>query len=213
MNHIEKLNVIAHSKLIGIIRSHTSKNLVDAARAIFDGGMRAIEITLNTPDVLDLISQTKHALGEDAIVGVGTVLDSESAYAAISSGADFIVTPTMSLEVIKLCNRHGIPTVIGCFSASECLAAAEAGADFIKLFPASVGGTGLLKAILAPLPQLRIVAVGGITLTNANSFLDSGAVGLGLGSSLFDEQQVSNGEFDALRARADAYVSLINSRQ
>ena len=126
---------------------------------------------------------------------------------AIQAGAEFIVAPTLNLEVIELCKRLNIPVMPGCYTPTEMLAAWEAGADFVKLFPADVGGPAMVKAILAPLPQLQIVPVGGVDLNNAAAFLRSGAAALGVGSSLINQKLLESADFQELTRRAAAFMA------
>jgi 2-dehydro-3-deoxyphosphogluconate aldolase/(4S)-4-hydroxy-2-oxoglutarate aldolase len=153
-----------------------------------------------------VIAEAKARYGSDVVFGAGTVLDPESGRAAILAGADFIVGPNLNLELIRLCNRYGIPVVPGCYTPTEILAGWEAGAGLIKLFPASVGGPDLVKAILAPLPQVRIIPVGGVDRTTAAAFIRSGAVALGVGSDLVNQKLLDAGDMDELTRRAAAYV-------
>ena len=137
------------------------------------------------------------------------MLDAKTAQAAIRSGAGFIVAPTLNLEVIKLCQRHSIPVIPGCFTPTELWRAWEAGADLLKLFPADIGGPDLVKAILAPLPQLQIVPVGGVNLKNAADFIRKGATALGVGSSLVNPELLEAGDMAELTRRAAAFVQEI----
>jgi 2-dehydro-3-deoxyphosphogluconate aldolase/(4S)-4-hydroxy-2-oxoglutarate aldolase len=137
------------------------------------------------------------------------VLDPETGRAAILAGADFVVSPTLNLDLVALCNRYSVPVAPGCYSPTEVLAGWEAGADFIKLFPASVGGPGLVKAILAPLPQVRIIPVGGVNLDTAADFIRNGAAALGVGSSLVNQKLLDSGDLEALAQRAAAYVEQV----
>jgi 2-dehydro-3-deoxyphosphogluconate aldolase/(4S)-4-hydroxy-2-oxoglutarate aldolase len=126
------------------------------------------------------------------------------------AGAGYIVSPTLNFDQIKLCNRYNIPVVPGCYTPSEMIAAWEVGADLIKLFPASVGGPPLVKAILAPLPQLKIVPVGGVNLSTASDFIQMGAYALGVGSSLINQKLLDDGDLDALTQRAEAFVEAVS---
>jgi len=134
------------------------------------------------------------------------VLDPETGRAAILAGADFVVSPTLNLALVELCNRYGVPAVPGCYTPTEILQAWQAGADFVKLFPASVGGPDVVKAILAPLPQVRIIPVGGVDLDTAAAFIKSGAVALGVGSSLINQKLLDAGDMEELTRRAAAFV-------
>ena len=160
MKKHEKLNIIRETGVIAIMRAQSSEQLIAAADAIKAGGVRVIEVTMTTPGALSVIEVAKARYGEDVLFGAGSVLDSETGRAAILAGADFVVAPTLNLNLIALCNRYSIPVMPGCATPTEALTAWEAGADMIKLFPASFGGAALVKAILAPLPQLEIVPVG-----------------------------------------------------
>ena len=202
----EKLNLIRETGVIAIMRAQSSGQLIAAADAIRHGGVNVIEVTMTTPGALSVIAQATERYGEQVLFGAGTVLDAETARSAILAGAGFIVAPTLNLEMITLCNRYGVPVIPGCYTPTEMLTAWEAGADMIKLFPASVGGPGLIKAILAPLPQLEIVPVGGVDLSTAAEFIEKGAVALGVGSSLVNQRLLDAGDMEELRRRAAAFI-------
>ena len=209
MKKSETLNIIREIGVIAIIRAKSSDQLMAAADAIKKGGVRAIEVTMTTPGALEVIAEAKAKYGSDVTFGAGTVLDPESGRAAILAGADFIVGPTLNLGLISLCNRYGIPVVPGCYTPTEILAGWEAGADLIKLFPASVGGPDLIKAILAPLPQVQIIPVGGVDLNTAAEFIRKGAVALGVGSDLVNQKLLDTGDMDELTRRAAAYIEQV----
>ena len=211
MNKIESnaestIRIICETGVIAIMRAKSSEQLIAAADAIKKGGVRAIEVTMTTPGALGVIAAAKTRYGSDVVFGAGTVLDPESGRAAILAGADFIVGPSLNVELIRLCNRYGIPVVPGCYTPTEILTGWEAGAALVKLFPASVGGPDLIKAILAPLPQVRIVPVGGVDRTTAAAFIKSGAVALGVGSDLVNQKLLDAGDMDELTRRAAAYI-------
>ena len=206
MNKAEKLEIMRTTGVIAIVRARSPDQLIAAADAIKAGGVRVIEVTMTTPGALDVIHEASERYGSDVLFGAGTVLDAETARSAILAGAAFVVAPTLNLETIALCNRYGIPVMPGCYTPTELLAAWEAGADLLKLFPASFGGAGLIKAILAPLPQLEIVPVGGVDLDTAASFIRSGAAALGVGSSLINQKLLDAGDLDELTRRAAAFI-------
>ena len=206
MNKAEKLEIMRTTGVIAIVRAQRSDQLIAAADAIKAGGVRVIEVTMTTPGALDVIHEASERYGSDVLFGAGTVLDAETARSAILAGASFVVAPTLNLETLALCNRYGIPVMPGCYTPTELLTAWEAGADLLKLFPASFGGAGLIKAILAPLPQLEIVPVGGVDLDTAASFIRSGAAALGVGSSLIDQKLLDAGDLDELTRRAAAFI-------
>ena len=168
-----------------------------------------IEVTMTTPGALDVVKTAKSRYGDDVLFGAGSVLDPETARAAILAGADFIVAPTLNLDVIALCNRYSIPVMPGCFTPTEAITAWQAGADMIKLFPASLGGPALVKAILAPLPQLEIVPVGGVNLDTAVDFIRNGAAALGVGSGLVNQKLLDAGNLDELTRRAEAFIKKV----
>ncbi len=207
MNKQEKIQLIRQTGIIAIMRTRSSDQLIAAAEAIRQGGVQVIEVTMNTPGALEVINAAGKRFGQDVLFGAGTVLDPETAKIAIQAGAEFIVAPTLNLEVIELCKRLNIPVIPGCYTPTEMLAAWDAGADFVKLFPADAGGPAMVKSILAPLPQLQIVPVGGVDLSNAAAFLRSGAAALGVGSSLINQKLLESADFEELTRRAAAFVA------
>jgi 2-dehydro-3-deoxyphosphogluconate aldolase/(4S)-4-hydroxy-2-oxoglutarate aldolase len=209
MDKPEKLALIRQRGVIAIMRASSSDQLIAAADAIKEGGVSVIEVTMTTPGALSVIEQATARYGESVLFGAGSVLDAQTARAAILAGAAFIVAPTLDLAVISLCNRYSIPVMPGCYTPTEMLTAWQAGADMIKLFPASVGGPPLIKAIRAPLPQLEIVPVGGVNLNNAAEFIRMGAAALGVGSSLINTKLLETGDMAALQARAAAFVQAV----
>jgi 2-dehydro-3-deoxyphosphogluconate aldolase/(4S)-4-hydroxy-2-oxoglutarate aldolase len=209
MKKAETLDIICETGIIAIVRAQSSDQLIAAADAIKKGGVKAIEVTMTTPGALEVIAEARKRYGPDVVFGAGSVLDPESARSAILAGAGFIVSPTLNLELIKLCNRYAIPVVPGCYSPTEIITGWEAGADLIKLFPASVGGPDLVKAILAPLPQVRIVPVGGVDLDTAADFIRKGAAALGVGSSLVNQQLLDAGDMNELTRRAAAFIEQV----
>ena len=206
MNKAEKLTLIRETGVIAIMRAQSSEQLIAAADAIKAGGVRAIEVTMTTPGALDVIAAANSRYGQDVLFGAGSVLDAETARAAILAGAGFVVAPTLNLSVVAMCNRYSIPVMPGCYTPTEMLTAWEAGADMIKLFPASVGGPALIRAIRAPLPQLEIVPVGGVNLDTAAEFIAKGAAALGVGSSLVNQKLLDAGDMGELERRAEAFI-------
>ncbi len=207
MNKAEKLQLIRDTGVIAIMRAKSSSQLIAAADAIKAGGVRAIEVTMTTPGALGVIEEAARKHGDEVLFGAGTVLDPETARAAILAGAGFVVSPTLSLPVIALCNRYSIPVIPGCYTPTEMLTAWEAGASMIKLFPAEIGGPALVKALLAPLPQLEIVPVGGVDLTTAADFICNGAAALGVGSALINQKLLDAGDLSELTRRAAGFIA------
>ncbi|MGD9404160.1 MAG: bifunctional 4-hydroxy-2-oxoglutarate aldolase/2-dehydro-3-deoxy-phosphogluconate aldolase [Anaerolineae bacterium] len=206
MNKSEKLGLIRETGVIAIMRAQSSDQLIAAADAIKAGGVRVIEVTMTTPGALAVVEEAKGRYGQDVLFGAGTVLDAETARAAILAGADFVVAPSLDLDTVALCNRYSIPAMPGCYTPTETVTAWQAGADMIKLFPASMGGPDLVKAILAPLPQLEIVPVGGVNLDTAAEFIRKGAAAVGVGSSLVNQKLLDAGELEELQRRAAALI-------
>lgn len=209
MDKAEKLALIRQTGVIAIMRAQSSDQLIAAAEAIKAGGVKVIEVTMTTPGALQVITQATAQFGSEVLFGAGSVLDAETARAAILAGADFIVAPTLNLDMIALCNRYSVPVVPGIYTPTEALTAWQAGADMVKLFPASVGGPDLVRAILAPLPQLQIVPVGGVDLDTAADFIRSGAAALGVGSSLINQKLLDKGDMAELTRRAAAFIEQV----
>ncbi|MAC52183.1 MAG: 2-dehydro-3-deoxyphosphogluconate aldolase [Gimesia sp.] len=194
---------------VAIIRASSGELLVDVSKAIYAGGLDVIEVTFTVPGVLDILAQTKRELGDKILLGAGTVLDTESARAAILAGAEFIVTPTVNTDVIDLCNRYDKLIMTGAFTPTEVLTAWEAGADIIKAFPAFVGGPAYLKALHGPLPQIPLMPTGGVDLETLPAYLKAGACAVGLGSSLVTSQMVEAGDLDGIQKLTAEYMGKI----
>jgi 2-dehydro-3-deoxyphosphogluconate aldolase/(4S)-4-hydroxy-2-oxoglutarate aldolase len=199
-------DLIRTTGVIAIMRTQSSEQLLHAADAIREGGVRAIEVTLTTPGALSVIEQAVSRYGPDVLFGAGTVLDAESARAAILAGAQFIVAPTLNLDLITLCRRYSVPVVPGAYTPTEALTAWEHGASMVKIFPAGVGGPAYLKAIRAPLPQLELVPVGGVTIDNTADFVRAGAAAVGVGSALISQKLLDAQDFPTLTERARLLV-------
>jgi len=209
MNKTQKLDLIRSTGVVAIMRAQSSGQLIAAADAIKAGGVRVIEVTMTTPGALAVIEEATQRYGDEVLFGAGSVLDAETARAAILAGAGFVVAPTLKVEMVALCNRYSVPVMPGIMTPTEALTAWEAGADMVKLFPASFGGPAMIKAIRAPLPQLEIVPVGGVTLDNAAEFIRKGAAALGVGSSLVNQKLLDAGDMDELQRRAVAFIAAV----
>src|SRR5438874_4816961 len=195
--------------IVAVVRSPDSLQLVEAARALADGGVTVVEITMTVPDALDVLREVRLALGERLLLGAGTILDPETARAALLAGAEYLVAPTLNLDVIRLCQRYDKLVMPGAFTPTEILAAWEAGADIVKVFPADVVGPAFFKAMRGPLPQVRLMPTGGVDLTTAASFLQAGACCLGVGGQLVEPKAVAEGNFDRIRELARQYVAIV----
>jgi 2-dehydro-3-deoxyphosphogluconate aldolase/(4S)-4-hydroxy-2-oxoglutarate aldolase len=188
--------------IVAIMRAKSSDQLLAAADAVLAGGVNAIEVTMTTPGALRVIEEATAKYGEEVIFGVGSVLDPETARAAILAGAQFVVCPTLNLNTIEMCTRYSVPIVPGAYTPTEVLTAWEAGADMVKIFPASVGGPPYIKAVRAPLPQVKLVPVGGVNLKTTADFIRSGAEVVGVGSSLINQKLLEAKEFESISENA-----------
>jgi 2-dehydro-3-deoxyphosphogluconate aldolase/(4S)-4-hydroxy-2-oxoglutarate aldolase len=177
--------------------------------ALAEGGVTAAEITFTVPDAIEIIRQVRRELGDSIVLGAGTVLDPETARAALLAGAEYIVAPTLNLDVIRLCRRYDKAVMPGAFTPTEVLSAWEAGADIVKVFPADVGGPTYLKSLHGPLPQIRLMPTGGVDLNTAEAFLKAGACCLGVGSSLVEPKAVAAGDFDRIRQLAAQFAAIV----
>ncbi len=195
--------------LVGVVRSADSGHLIEVVRALVDDGIDVVEITMTVPNALEVISQVHATLGSRVLLGAGTVLDPESARAALLAGAEFVVAPTVNLDVIRLCRRYDKLVMPGAFTPTEILSAWEAGADIVKVFPADVLGPAFFKAMRGPLPQIRLMPTGGVDLNTAADFLRAGACCLGIGSQLVEPKAVSDRNFDRIRELARQYVGIV----
>lgn len=199
--------------IVAVVRSNDSSQLVEVCKALVDGGVDVAEITFTVPNALEVLAAVRKALGDRLLLGAGTVLDTETARAAILAGAEYLVSPTLNLEVIKLAKRYGKMVMPGVYTPTEALTAWEAGADILKVFPAEMVGPGFFKAMKGPLPQLRLMPTGGVDLNTASSFLEAGAVCLGIGSQLIESKAVSQGDFGRITSLARQYREIITRHQ
>ncbi|HYR59603.1 MAG TPA: bifunctional 4-hydroxy-2-oxoglutarate aldolase/2-dehydro-3-deoxy-phosphogluconate aldolase [Chthoniobacteraceae bacterium] len=195
--------------IIAIIRADSSDQLVSVAEALLAGGVTAMEVTMTTPNALKVIGEVTARFGDKILMGVGSVLDAETCRAAILAGAEFVVTPVTKPEVIRMSARYGKPIASGAFTPTECLLAHESGADFVKLFPAELGGPKYIRTLLAPLPMLQIIPTGGVTPETAADFLDAGCVALGAGSTLVSKEILASKDWRRLAGRAEEFVKAV----
>lgn len=203
------LDRVLNSGIVAIIRATSGEQLVQVAEALHEGGVDVIEVTFTVPGVLDVISAVSKKLGKKILLGAGTVLDPESARAALLAGAEFLVSPTVNLDVIKMCRRYDKLMMTGAYTPTEILTAWEHGADIVKVFPAEIGGPPYLKAIKGPLPQVRLMPTGGVNLQTLPQFIAAGACAVGLGSQLVEKEALERGDFGRIRDLARQYVELL----
>lgn len=204
---------IVDGGVVAVMRGVDRGSVVELADALRAGGVTAMEVTADTPDAVAMVERLSEHFADDdgVVVGAGTVLDTETARAVVSAGAEFVVSPTLAEDVIALCNRYGVVSAPGVFTPTEALTAYEAGADVVKVFPASTGGPGHVSAIKGPLGQIPIVPTGGVGPENAADYVEAGAVAVGVGSALVSEEAVAQGDFDRIEATARELVETVRA--
>ncbi len=200
------LEAILATKVIAVIRMKDPARVFDVTEALKTGGIRALEITMTVPGALDIIQKLAAAKPEGVLIGAGTVLDADTAAAAIWSGADFIVSPIADPGLIAACRAHDTFVAPGAFTPTEIVAAWERGADVVKVFPATSLGPQYLRDLKGPFPQLRLMPTGGVTLENARDFVEAGAAAVGVGTALLDRKTVEAGDWEGLTAKARRLV-------
>lgn len=198
---------MAATPVIAIVRLPGASAAVPVATAVHAGGIRAIEITLTTEGALDAVAAMRDAGLDGLCVGVGSVRTVDDARRAIDARAEYVVTPTLNTDVVDESRRSGVPIVCGGFTPTELDAASRAGADFVKLFPASAVGPRYVREVLAPMPELRIVPTGGVNVDNIAGYRAAGAVGAGIGSALVDNDTVAAKDWGTLEKRAASLVT------
>lgn len=202
----EIVTTLLREKVTAIVRGIAADSLRKTADALLAGGVHSIEVTFDTPGAADMIRTLKAEYAGDMLVGAGTVLDTATCRTAILAGADFVLSPTLNVDVIYMCSRYGKAAVPGVMTPTEILTAIEAGADIVKVFPAGALGPGYIKDVLGPLKQARIMAVGGVDLANAEAFFKAGAACIGVGSSLVSKKLIDSGDYAQITARAEGFV-------
>ena len=195
--------------ICAVIRATSGEVLGDVAEALAEGGVIAIEVTFTVPRAHRVLESVADRLGNRIILGAGTVLDPETARIALLSGAEFVVSPTLNLDVIQMCKRYGKLVFPGAFTPTEILTAWQAGADIVKVFPSDVTGAGYLKAIHGPLPSIRLMPTGGVTLETAADFIRAGACVLGVGGALVSSKAIAAKNFSQIRDLARQYVDIV----
>jgi 2-dehydro-3-deoxyphosphogluconate aldolase/(4S)-4-hydroxy-2-oxoglutarate aldolase len=201
---------ILKTRVVAVVRLERYDQALAVAQALLEGGISVLEFTLTGAGALDAITSTRAALGDAAQIGVGTVLAAEAAEAAIAAGAQFAVTPAVRPAVVAACKARGVPCLCGALTPTEVLAAHEAGADMIKIFPARAVGPQYLRDLLAPLPGLLLVPTGGIDAANARAYLDAGATAVGIGGKLVAADAVARGDWARITAAARACVEAVS---
>jgi len=212
MNKHDVLATIREVGLVPVIRAESPEAAGRAIDAIRAGGVPILEITMTVPGAVALIEDMARKYGKDAVVGAGTVLDPETARACILAGARFVVSPSLNLETIACCRRYGVAVLPGALTPTEVVAAWQAGADMVKVFPAgALGGAAYIKALKAPFPQIDLVPTGGVSLKTAADFIKAGATALGVGADLVDIQALAAGQAGEITRKAREFVELVKA--
>ncbi len=209
MAKIDDLQRVLDTKLMAVIRAPSGERVVEIAEALLAGGVDIVEVTFTVPRAHHVLEKVVDKLSGKMLIGAGTVLDTETARTAILAGAQFIVSPTLNLDVIRLCNRYDTLVLPGALTPTEILTAWEAGADIVKVFPADFVGPGYFKALHGPLPQLRLMPTSGVNLQTASEFLKAGACALGAGSPLVEPAAVAAGNMQRITDLARQFVEVV----
>jgi 2-dehydro-3-deoxyphosphogluconate aldolase/(4S)-4-hydroxy-2-oxoglutarate aldolase len=202
-------STIETSGVIAVIRIRDAAKVKAVADALMEGGIRALEVTMTVPDAVASIRSLAATLPRGFLLGAGTVTDAATVHAVVDAGARFVVSPVFRREVVRACLERGVAAVPGCFSPTEILDAHDAGADFVKVFPATMLGPQFIKDVRAPLPQVRLVPTGGVTPANAGDWIRAGAAAVGIGSALVDTAAVDRGDWKTIVDRARTAIESI----
>jgi 2-dehydro-3-deoxyphosphogluconate aldolase/(4S)-4-hydroxy-2-oxoglutarate aldolase len=203
------LNRVLDRVIVAVIRAESPDSLVEVAEALVAGGVEVMEVTFTVPRAVQVLEQVAAKLGNRILLGAGTVLDAETARAAILAGAEFIVSPTVSTPVIEVCRRYSKLAMPGALTPTEVVTAWQAGADIVKIFPSELTGPRYLKLLHAPLPQVRLMPTGGVNVDTAGEYLKSGACALGVGGALVDPKLVVAGDLKEIERRARQLVEVV----
>jgi 2-dehydro-3-deoxyphosphogluconate aldolase/(4S)-4-hydroxy-2-oxoglutarate aldolase len=200
---------IESTGVVAIIRAQDSAQLIDVVNALKAGGLTCIELTMTTPNALAVVAEAREACGDTAAIGVGSVLDAETARAAILAGAQFVVAPITDVPTIEMCRTYSVPVMPGAMTPTEVVRAWKAGADFVKVFPTSVLGAGHIKDLRGPLPQIKLVPTGGVNLDTVETFIKAGAAAVGVGSALVSKQILKDRDYAALKSTAAEWLKRV----
>jgi 2-dehydro-3-deoxyphosphogluconate aldolase/(4S)-4-hydroxy-2-oxoglutarate aldolase len=203
------LRAIAETGVVAIVRMNDPSRLSDVVRALYDGGIRALEVTMTVPGAVDHIARLAESAPPGFVLGAGTVLDADTVHRVVDAGARFIVSPVFRRSVVDASLQRGVLVAPGCFTPTEILDAWEAGAQVIKVFPATRLGPSFLKDVRAPLPFVKLIPTGGVTPENAGEWIAAGAEAVGVGTSLLDPAAIAEGRLDVISERARAMVESV----
>jgi 2-dehydro-3-deoxyphosphogluconate aldolase/(4S)-4-hydroxy-2-oxoglutarate aldolase len=210
MERSEIVKSLIKSSAIAVVRLSDSTKLIKVSEAIYEGGVSAIEITMTVPNAIKMIEEAAKLIGSYMQIGVGSVLSPEVAQEAIDAGAMYVVSPIFKKSIIETAHKNNIPAMPGAFTPTEIQTAYEAGADIVKVFPADVVGMAFFKGVLAPMPHLKLMPTGGVSLTNAGEWLKCGACAVGVGTALLDKKAIADGDYKTLTANAKKLMESIN---
>jgi 2-dehydro-3-deoxyphosphogluconate aldolase/(4S)-4-hydroxy-2-oxoglutarate aldolase len=211
VSRLQVLREIESSGVVAVIRMQKADQLRAVIDALLEGGVRALELTMTVPGAIGLIEELAKDLPGEFQLGAGTVLDTETARQVILAGAKYIVAPVLNLDVITLCHRYDVAIMPGCFTPTEILTAWQAGADLIKVFPATALGPSYFRDVRAPLPQVRLMPTGGVTMENAGEWIKAGAVAIGVGSALVDTKAIAAGNFAQITKNAKSLIESVRT--
>ncbi|MDZ5810193.1 bifunctional 4-hydroxy-2-oxoglutarate aldolase/2-dehydro-3-deoxy-phosphogluconate aldolase [Halorubrum sp. AD140] len=205
----ETLSRLADAGVVAVLRGVEADQLIGITEALREGGVTAVEITADTPDVAGKLGEVTGSFGDEVVVGTGTVLDSETARTTLMAGAEFVVSPSLHEDVIETCNRYGAVTAPGVMTPTEAIRGYEAGADFVKVFPAKTVGPAHLAAMKGPLGQIPMMPTGGVGPGNAAEYIDAGAFAVGAGGSLVDYDAAARGDYDEITETAREFTRVV----
>lgn len=208
---IQITQAIEANGIVAVIRMKEPEKLRAVVDALAEGGVRALEVTMTVPRAIEMIGELAPKLPAGFLLGAGTVLDAETARLAILAGAQFVVGPVFRPEVITMCHRYDVAAMPGCFTPTEILAAWEAGADVVKVFPATALGPGFFKDVRGPLPQVKLMPTGGVSLDNAGDWIKAGAAAVGVGTALLDAKAIASGQYEIIAANARRIVANVQA--
>ena len=211
MSRAETTARIEREGIVAVIRLEQAAVLSRVVEALVAGGVHAIEVTMTVPGAIESIRQLAASASDDVLLGAGTVLDPETARRTIDTGARFVVSPVFRPALIEACHAAGVAALPGCYSPTEILNAWDAGADIVKVFPAGGLGPAFFKDVRAPLPQVKLMPTGGVSIDNAGEWIRAGAVAIGVGSALVDSRLVAAGDFAAITGRAARIVEHVRA--
>lgn len=210
MDKTQIINKIEETGLVPVVRASSADEAMRVIDAIKEGGVSVLEITMTVPGAVKVIEEVVKKFGAEATVGAGTVLDPETARACILAGAQFVVSPALNLDTIALCRRYSVPVMPGALTPTEVVTAWQAGADFVKVFPCgSMGGASYIKNLKGPLPHIKFIPTGGVSLKTAADFIKAGSSALGVGTDLVDVKAIRAGEAHVVTERAKQFSEII----